>query len=199
MPSEDETSELPVLPKTYHSGWSRPKMRQFLEALAGSGSVSAAAKAVHMSRDSAYKLRARLAGTPFDLAWEGALENGIRQVAHEAIDRAINGAVQPVYYKGEAVGERRVFNENLTRLILDNPSRFGRQPLAREHALLNWDSILDRVEKGELDWMEVDDAMESDPELDEAVKKHLERNSEYAQGWIWEISEDERKSKLKRG
>lgn len=173
-------------------------MRQFLEALAGSGSVTAAAKSVHMSRDSAYKLRARLAGTPFDLAWEGALENGIRQVAHEAIDRAINGVVQPVYYKGEEVGERRVFNENLTRLILDNPSRFGRQALAREHALLNWDSMLDRVEKGALDWNAADEATQDDPEMDEAVNKHLERYSEYARGWMWEISSNERKSQLRR-
>lgn len=173
-------------------------MRQFLEALAGSGSVTAAAKSVHMSRDSAYKLRARLAGTPFDLAWEGALENGVRQVAHEAIDRAINGVVQPVYYKGEQVGERRVFNENLTRLILDNPSRFGRHALAREHALQNWDNMLNRVEKGALDWTESEQSMDDNPELDEAVNKHLDRNSEYVKGWVWEIWDDERKSKLGR-
>lgn len=195
MTDDDKSEQLPDLPRPHHNGWSKPKMRQFLEALAGSGSVTAAAKAVHMSRDSAYKLRARLAGTPFDLAWEGALENGIRQVAHEAIDRAINGVVQPVYYKGEQVGERRVFNENLTRLILDNPSRFGRQPLAREHALLNWDAMLDRVEKGALDWNVTDEAMQDDPEMDEAITKHLESNSEYARGWIWEIASTERKTR----
>jgi molybdenum-dependent DNA-binding transcriptional regulator ModE len=51
------------------TGWTRAKMAAFLRALAASRSVSEAARSVGMSRQSAYKLRNRLAGMPFDLAW----------------------------------------------------------------------------------------------------------------------------------
>ncbi len=184
--TEESLPEPTVRPQ--HNGWSKAKMRSFLEALAASGSVTAAAKSVYMSRDSAYKLRARLVGTPFDLAWEAALENGIRQVAHEAIDRAINGVMQPVFWKGEQIGEKRVFNENLTKFILCNPSRIGRHPLAREHTLGKWDAILDRVEHGELDWEDYDPA--EDPEAEAIAKDYIKQESEYARGWMWELSQD---------
>lgn len=55
-----------------------PKVIAFLEALAQSGSVAAAAREVGMSRQAAYRLRARLAGTRFDAAFEGARKAGIR-------------------------------------------------------------------------------------------------------------------------
>lgn len=171
-----------------HNGWSKPKMRRFLEALAASGSVTTAAKSVYMTRDSAYKLRARLAGTPFDLGWEAALENALRQVTHEAVDRAINGVPQPIFWKGEQIGEKRVFNENLTKFLIANPSRIGRNPLAREHALTKWDSILDRVEHGALDWESYDSAQ--DPESAEAAREYVKQHSDYAAGWMWELSED---------
>ena len=45
----------------------------FLRELAATQSVSAAARNVGMSRQSACKLRTRLAGTPFALAWDVAL------------------------------------------------------------------------------------------------------------------------------
>lgn len=48
-------------------------MVAFLRALAERRSVAAAARSVGMSRQSAYKLRARLAGQPFDQAWDMAL------------------------------------------------------------------------------------------------------------------------------
>ncbi len=187
-PEHNEQSLPEPTKRPQHNGWSKAKMRTFLEALAACGSVTAAAKSVYMSRDSAYKLRARLMGTPFDLAWEAALENGMRQVAHEALDRAINGVMQPVFWKGEQIGEKRVFNENLTKFILTNPSRIGRNPLAREHALSKWDAILDRVEHGPLDW-EDHDAGE-DPEGKAMAMEYIKQESEYASGWMWELSQN---------
>lgn len=53
--------------------WTAPKRVAFLRALAATRSVSEAARAAGMSRQSAYRLRARLAGSPFDRAWELAL------------------------------------------------------------------------------------------------------------------------------
>ncbi|WP_108810991.1 hypothetical protein [Sphingorhabdus sp. Alg231-15] len=184
LPDEQSLPEPTLRPQ--HNGWTKAKMRAFLEALAASGSVTAAAATVYMSRDSAYKLRARLAGTPFDLAWEAALENAIRQVTHEAIDRAINGVAQPIFWKGEQIGEKRIFNENLTKFIMCNPSRIGRNPVAREFALTKWDSILDRVEHGPIDWKE--EESEEDPECAAMARDYIKESSEYAAGWMWELS-----------
>lgn len=61
--------------------WTPTKQRIFLAALAETGSVARAAQAAGMSRSSAHRLRARLAGTPFDRAWSQALALRARRLA----------------------------------------------------------------------------------------------------------------------
>ncbi|MFD1106330.1 LysR family transcriptional regulator [Sphingobium olei] len=61
----------PIPPDRRH--WTPARQRLFLIALLESGNVARAAKAAGMSRSSAHRLRARLAGTPFDLTWTRAL------------------------------------------------------------------------------------------------------------------------------
>ncbi|MGN6500120.1 MAG: hypothetical protein ACTHKM_08225 [Tsuneonella sp.] len=58
--------------------WTVPKVMAFLDALARCGHVAEAARAVGMSRQAAYKLRARLDGPKFRAAFEGARRQGIR-------------------------------------------------------------------------------------------------------------------------
>ncbi len=67
--------------------WTAPKVIAFLDALAESGRVDAAAAAVGMGRQSAYRLRRRLAGTRFDAAFEGARRTGIRKRMAASIER----------------------------------------------------------------------------------------------------------------
>ena len=67
--------------------WTVPKVTGFLEALARSGSVAEAARSVGMGRQSAYKLRARLAGTRLAAAFEGARKQGIRARAAASRER----------------------------------------------------------------------------------------------------------------
>ena len=57
--------------------WTVPKVAAFLKALAESGSVAGAAREVGMSRQSAYRLRARLDGPEFQAAFEGARAKGL--------------------------------------------------------------------------------------------------------------------------
>ena len=71
--------------------WNKPKMAEFLRQLAATHSVSAAARAVGMHRRSAYKLRSRLKGQPFDIAWETAFRHGYDNLAHAALELAIEG------------------------------------------------------------------------------------------------------------
>ncbi|RIA43871.1 hypothetical protein DFR49_2102 [Hephaestia caeni] len=65
-------------PRTH---WTPAKQRIFLATLLDSGSVAAAARAAGMSRSSAHRLRRRLAGTPFDRAWDSALALYARRLA----------------------------------------------------------------------------------------------------------------------
>ena len=65
--------------------WTPPKMVAFLHELSATRSVKAAARAVGMSRNSAYRLRARSRGQAFALAWDAALESAwIRFRTHRA-------------------------------------------------------------------------------------------------------------------
>lgn len=67
--------------------WTVPKITAFLAALAQSGRVADAARAVGMSRQAAYKLRARLDGPRFRAAFEGARKTGIRARAEASRER----------------------------------------------------------------------------------------------------------------
>src|SRR5688500_12485352 len=49
------------------------------------------ARAVGMSRNSAYKLRARLKGQPFDIAWEAAFRHGYDDLPYAALELALEG------------------------------------------------------------------------------------------------------------
>lgn len=63
----------PVAPAESRAHWTPARQRVFLHALLDTGSVARAARAAGMSRSSAHRLRARLAGTPFDRTWDHAL------------------------------------------------------------------------------------------------------------------------------
>jgi hypothetical protein len=56
-PDPDQFVWIPVLRKRRHDGWTPEKQREFVEALADSGSVVGAARAVGLSEQNAYALR----------------------------------------------------------------------------------------------------------------------------------------------
>ena len=154
-PTPTTTAVVPNTPTSRHDGWTRERMIGFLEALVETASVSIAAKAVGMTRQSAYNVRARLIGQPFDLAWAAALEFGLQQLHHEALDRAMNGVSVPIFYGGEQVGERRIYHEGLTRFLLDNPNARGRaaqKSAVRAAALSEWNATMKRVQTGPIVW-----------------------------------------------
>jgi hypothetical protein len=117
----------------------------FLRELAACQNVGQAAKAVGMSRQSAYRLRNRLPGTPFALAWEVALECGMQQLAHAVMDRALNGVEEQRFYHGELIGTVRKYDNRLARWVLENPWKVGRHQVAREFSARSFDALLDRI------------------------------------------------------
>ena len=147
------TPKLPAVKrKPRHNEWTRAKMAEFLRELAATQNVAVAAKNVGMSRASAYALRNRLKGTPFDLGWEVALEMGFTQLAHAVMDRAINGVEQEHYYHGQLIGTSRKYDNRLAQYVLNNPWKIGRAQAAREYAAGSFDRLLERIEAAGLDW-----------------------------------------------
>lgn len=141
-------------PTPRHDGWTLDKQTAFLRQLSATHSVSEAAQSVGMSRQSAYRLRSRLKGQAFDLAWEVAFHHSYDVLAHAALERALNGVEVPVFFQGEQIGSYRRYDERLTVALLaqqtvgGNPSMGRLAPQAERHAR-DFDALLDRVERGE--------------------------------------------------
>lgn len=114
--------------------WTPPRMAAFLRMLSATHSVRAAARSVGMSRQSAYRLRSRLKGGAFDLAWDIAFQHSYDNLAHAALERALNGVEIPVFCKGEQVGSYRKYDERLTIALLAMSTQTGVPMLGRRAA-----------------------------------------------------------------
>ncbi|AUX70094.1 hypothetical protein CHX26_11885 [Porphyrobacter sp. HT-58-2] len=110
-----------------HDGWTPERQRGFIEALADTGSVEAACKAVDMSSVGAYHLRRQPGAEEFRAAWEAALQLGVQRVEDVVMDRALNGVEEPLYSYGKLIGTRTRYNDRLLMFILRNraPERFA--------------------------------------------------------------------------
>lgn len=98
-----------------HDGWSAERQHRFIAALAETGSVNAAARAVGSTRTSAYRLRARPGAESFAAAWEAALSGARAERFALLFERATAGVLVPRRYRGEFVGTRH-FHDNAAGL-----------------------------------------------------------------------------------
>ena len=125
---------VPVLRKPRSDGWSEAKQRDFIEALADGGSVAEAARAVHMSASSAYRLRRSPGGEAFARAWDAAVAQPVGMLVDVAFDRAINGTVEPVLdADGRRVGSKHRPGDRMLMFLLaaHYPDRYGKQQRRR--------------------------------------------------------------------
>ncbi len=117
----------PASLRARHDGWTPERQVEFIEALAETACVTQAAAAVGLSATAAYNLRRRPEAQAFRLAWDAALDMGVRRLADAALSRAVHGVPRPIFYQGERIGEWRHYDERLTMFILRlrDPVRFG--------------------------------------------------------------------------
>jgi hypothetical protein len=173
LPATLEPTGEPAVDTTRHDGWTSARQAAFLRELAATHNVSAAAKAVGMGRQSAYKLRARLRGQPFDKAWEAAFATRFDVLAEAALDRALNGVEVPHFYNGELVGTSRRYDERLTLALLALRHDLVRRP---KYASLpetaygtdDLTALTYRVERGPARWL--DDVEEEHDARNEAAE-----------------------------
>ena len=116
--ARDSATAIEVLPPERHDGWTSHKQARFLRELAATHCVSAAARAVGMGRQSAYKLRNRLKGEPFDIAWQAAFRRQYDALAEAVLERAIHGVEVPHFYKGELIHTSRRYDERAAVALL---------------------------------------------------------------------------------
>ncbi len=97
----------------------------FLDTLAESGSVTAAAERAGLARRALYRRRAEDDG--FALAWSEAETLGLAALEDEARRRALEGRLEQVWHKGEPCGTVRKFSDALLVLLLKAhmPEKYG--------------------------------------------------------------------------
>jgi hypothetical protein len=118
---------VPVLKKRRSDGWSPQKQREFIEALADTGSVSDAARSVRVSTTSCYRLRRAPGAEGFAAAWDAALEEASKRLVDIAFDRAFNGTYEPIINQnGNNVGARIRYSDRLLMFLLraHRPDRY---------------------------------------------------------------------------
>lgn len=170
-----------------HDGWTPARQALFLRVLAATGNVSAAAREAGMTRQSAYKLRARLAGEPFDLAWQAAFACQYDRLAEAAMERALHGTEVPHYHKGELVGTHRRFDERLTLGLLQlragAPAHRRDLPRPAFGYVGDLTAMIDRVAEGPETWAEEQRAIAARKEEDKAIRREMEEDE-------WEEEEE---------
>ncbi|MGK6319079.1 hypothetical protein [Sphingomonas sp. DT-204] len=104
--AEDELPAFTPVPMTRsrRDGWTPARQRAFIAALADSGVVAGAARAVGMGATSAYNLRRRPGAESFAAAWDLVQDDARERAFAYVLDQALRGAVWPRLYRGRVVG-----------------------------------------------------------------------------------------------
>jgi hypothetical protein len=119
---------VPVRRRPRQDGWTEEKQRRFIEVLADTGLVSAAAEAVGMTRETAYRLRRSAHGAAFARAWDAARHHAGGALEDIAFERSIEGVEHNVYDEyGNVVCTKRVYNDRLLMFLLRHlkPERYA--------------------------------------------------------------------------
>lgn len=133
-PNEFEWRPVPRRPRA--DGWTPEVQQAFIQALADTGMVEEAARAVDMSVQSAYRLRHAPGAESFARAWHAALAAAAERVLDLAFARAIKGEDTPVFDRdGHRIGAKWRTNDRLTMYLLRAymPDRFGHAGGSESH------------------------------------------------------------------
>ncbi len=92
------------------------QLGSFLRRLASTGSVSDAARAIGVSRNTLYRLRR--SDVEFAARWWTAQRQALDAALSEATHRAVVGAERPVFHRGRRVGAIHTHDNKLLMSLL---------------------------------------------------------------------------------
>jgi hypothetical protein len=141
----DELAFTPVPVKPRRDGWTPARQLAFILRLALLGSVASAARAVGMSRESAYRLLDHPGASSFAAAWEKAQGWGRGRASDIGMERAIHGEKRVVRYRGRKVGEEVRFDN---RLLIAAMSRLPPLPADDPDPGETLRRLLDEIDPG---------------------------------------------------
>lgn len=133
MPADRQTPDAltftPTPLRNRHDGWHADRQRAFIAALADSGCITLACRAVGVSPQSAYRLRRHPKGKQFAHAWDTALRCASARLVSIAYERAIEGTRKEYWRDGKLVGETVNPSDALLMFLLtkSDSNRFGSQ------------------------------------------------------------------------
>lgn len=122
--------------RTRRDGWNEQRQRDFIACLQRTGSVAASARAVGMTASTAYRLLDAPGADSFAIAWDKAFAEGLARLRDDSLDRAMNGALVPVYRRGRLVRVEHRRNDRLAIALLGGRNRnidWYRQGALRRH------------------------------------------------------------------
>jgi hypothetical protein len=119
----------PVLRKASRREWTPRKRARFIEELAATCNVTAAARAVRMSTVGAYRLRARDAA--FRAEWALALREGYVRLEMVLLERSMNGTVKTIARGDGRVDKIKEYPNHLAFQLL----KLHRQTVAETDAM----------------------------------------------------------------
>ena len=110
----DDTSEHK---KGFSNRLSPVYKNKFIKTLLSTGgNVSAACKAINISRTCAYNHKNK--DQSFSEMWDDAVENGTDDLLQEATRRAFTGIEDPVFYKGVQCGSVQKYSDSLLQFLI---------------------------------------------------------------------------------
>jgi len=110
--TEDNNDEQPPTRR----GMMNARQSAFLEKLVEMGSVSAAAEAANVGRQTVYDWLHK--DPDFKNRYMQSFYAGGDRVEDEAVERALNGVVKPVFYKGKQIAQVREYPDRLLIALL---------------------------------------------------------------------------------
>ena len=104
----------------------------FLNYYISCGTISKAAKKAKISRQTHYDWLKNDKKGAYRRAFELADKMAADLLEEEAFRRAVEGDTQVIYYKGEEIGRKRVYSDQLLTVLLK-----GKKPMYRENTEVN--------------------------------------------------------------
>lgn len=155
---------------------SKKKRKLFLEMLAQTGQVNEAARYVGY-KTTQYLHKLRREDEDFAEEWDAALEAAKYELEGEAIRRARDGVLEPVFYKGSVAGYKTNYSDTLLMFVLRKLDPAYRDTGKGGETNINFGiAVLPMTAKNEQEWEQRAVSMHAGQQPIEVEAKPIENN-----------------------